>query len=163
METAQLEAMVKALKDKGYSVELEPVPNDDEVIKTLKEHGYNIIPPKTETDTETKPNENKDIIEAMKAYGFEPIKETKDETEDDKESETKSETKSSTKTETETDKETSNNDVKKQVMFMLGNPSQNGDGKNVINEETISVMTPEEIQENMPEIRKYILDNGGQF
>ena len=163
MDKAQLETMVKALKDKGYSVELEPVPNDDEIVKTLKEHGYNIIPPKTETDTETKPNEDKDIIEAMKAYGFEPIKETKDETENDKEQETKSETKSSTKTETETDKETSNNDVKKQVMFMLGTPSKTQDGKNEINEDTVSVMTPEQIQENMSEIRDYILQNGGQF
>ena len=162
MEKTDIQAMVKTLQEKGYNVELEPTPNDDEIIKTLKEHGYKI------TKSETKSNDNgkeqtkteTDIIKVMETYGFKPIGDKEgskgNETQKDNEKENESKTESETKTET-VDRE----QAKSNIMFMLGTPNQTHNEKADISDETVKVMTADEIQERMPELRQYVIDNGG--
>ena len=167
MDQAKTDALVKLMREKGYNVELEPTPSDDEIIKSLQDAGYVVTKDKDKgndkTDTDTKPELNEDVVAALKQYGFEPVKQTekgsKDETKDDKKQTSKQETKSAEETETKSNGKPSTD---KQVMFLLGTPNQSS-GDTQINEDTISVMTPEQIKENMPEIKEYILANGGTF
>ena len=100
----------------------------------LKANGYTVTPPET-SDTETK--------------------ETESETKNDSETKTEETLKQEEKTET---KQPETNIVQ----FMLGTPN-NTDQNHELTEEKIMVMTPEQIQKNMPKIREHILANGGKF
>ena len=162
-ETTQTEiqSLVKSLEDKGYTV-VKEADTDNDTISKLEALGYTIHKP-TKDETETDKNGNStELVEALKQYGFEPIKGKENEKENDSETKQETEKKQEKETDKETEKDTKPS-VNKQVMFMLGTPTKSEDGKTSINEDTISVMTPEQIQENMSEIRQYILDNGGSF
>ena len=160
MNQEQIDSTIKVLKEKGYNVELVKQPSDDDMIKSLQDAGYVVTKEKniaeTKTDTETEPNLN----DIMKQYGFEPIKDKGNETQSNETTTTKQETKQGEEKETEPSKE---NDTKRNVMFLLGTPTETNEDNGVINEDTIKVMTPEQIQENMPDIKEYILANGGSF
>ena len=113
------------------------------MVETLKKQGYTITAKQTEPDVDV-------MVKALQENGFDVVKaKTKTETE------TETETENETKTET---KDTRENIVK----FVLGTPTETNDGGD-LTEEKIQVMTPEEIQKNIPEIREYILANGGKF
>lgn len=49
-----------------------------------------------------------------------------------------------------------------QIRFVMGTPTETPQN-DTLTEEKIMLMTPEQIQENMPKIRDYVLDQGGQF
>lgn len=108
----------------------------------------------TESTTETiNISDNKELAEALAKSGFKlvPLSETESQTTEDTPTETN---------ETNETKETNEKDTTKTINFILGTPEDNPASEE-LTEEKIMVMTSDQVQENMPKIREYILNSGG--
>ena len=148
IEEIDLSPLVKELVSQGFTVtKIEDEPNPfDKAMDILKKHGYEVERP-------VQRSMKQDIDEAIKAA--QAAKDRKQADNDGKPIQSLNKT----NTETKTPKESIDNAVK----FVLGTPKETPKEDDELTEDKIMVMTPEQIQKNMPKIRDYMLANGGRF
>ena len=148
MEEIDLSPLVKRLVEEGFTItKIEDEPNPfDKATEILEEAGYKVERP-------VQRSMKSDIDEAIKTAMVE--------------NERKAIVKEAVDTQSDNIKEKVESLPRKaeieQVVRLLGTPTNNETVETELTEDTILAMTPEQIQEKMPEIRKYILANGGEF
>lgn len=159
MEEIDLSPLVKRLVEEGFTItKIEDEPNPfDKATEILKEAGYKVERP---VQRSMKQDLDKAIADAVEEKNKKAGERESVVFEADKVKKVLESLGKKTETETKTDDKKAEIE---QVVKLLGTPTNNEKVETELTEDTILAMTPEQIQEKMPEIRKYILANGGEF
>lgn len=154
IDEIDLSPLVKELVSQGFTItKIEGEPNPfDKATEILEKHGYKVERP-------VQRSMKQDIDELIKEAQAKKAQENQSKDAEDSRPSNFQSQKSEESTETKIEKK----DVENIVKLLIGTPTESTKEDKELNEEKIQAMTPEQIQENMPAIREYILANGGEF